>query len=68
MRALKSDVNCLSSSFSTANDIFCRVNNVSIYLRRPHTINEMFEKSSIGISSTYNSEVIEEFYTSRFWK
>jgi hypothetical protein len=28
----------------------------------------MFETSSIRSSSTYNSEVIEEFYTSRFWK
>lgn len=66
LRTLKGDVNCLSSSFSTANDIFSRVNNIAIFLRRPHTINEMFEKSSIETTSTYNSEVIEEFYTSRF--
>lgn len=66
LRALKGDAAGLSSSIPTANDIFYQFNNIVIYLRRPHTINEMFEKSSIKTSATYNSEVIEEFYTSRF--
>lgn len=66
LRALKSDAAALSSSLPTASDIFYKCNNVVIYLRRPHTINEMFEKSHVTPSSTYNAEVIQEFYTSRF--
>jgi hypothetical protein len=65
-KAVKDDFATLSSSFVSSSDIFYKFNNVAIYLRRPHTINEMFETSSIRSSSTYNSEVIEEFYTSRF--
>ncbi|TAK78410.1 MAG: hypothetical protein EPO11_01295 [Gammaproteobacteria bacterium] len=56
----------LSSSLNSANNIFFKFNNVSIYLRRPNTINEMFGTTAIPCTGTYNAEVIEEFYTTRF--
>jgi len=68
IRALRGDASGLSSSFTTSNNIFYKFNNIAIFLRRPHTINEMFENSSIRATDTYNAEVIQEFYTSRFWK
>lgn len=56
----------LSSSLSSASNIYYKFNNVAIYLRRPNTINEMFDTTAIPCTGTYNAEVIEEFYTTRF--
>lgn len=67
-RALKEDSSALSSSFDTSNDIFFKFNNICIFLRRPHTINELFETTSVPATNTYNPYVIREFYSSRFEK
>lgn len=67
-QAMNGDRTGLSSSLESRNDIFYRFNNMAIYLRRPHTIYEMFDVSHVGATPTYNPYVIENFYSNRFEK
>ena len=67
-RAISDDVTGLSSSLAFSQDIFYKFNNIAIYLRRPRTIYEMFEVSSLPATNTYNPHVIQNFYLSRFEK
>lgn len=67
-RAVREDSTGLTSALDANSSIFFRYDNVAVFLRRPHTIYEMFDETAREPTSTYNPEVIEEFYLSRFEK